>query len=193
MIGSFLWAFHSLHSCVRSCGSPWAGSHFGPNVGPSFPQAPLQFHPYSCFRQKQLLVRLLTVGWQPHPSFDALSFSWRWALQVPSPQWRAFHLRSLPFSPEILLIVLHYLNWNLEEHILSGHSTWNGCVFYWKENVYSYRRCLINKWANSKLSLIIQEILLHKVTTVSQIHKDNNFELFSLTPTRKQFDWGSVL
>jgi hypothetical protein len=27
--------------------SPWAGSHFGPVTGPSFPQAPLHFYPCS--------------------------------------------------------------------------------------------------------------------------------------------------
>ena len=42
------------------------------------------------------------MGWQPHPSLDALSSCWRWALQVPSPHCRAFHLRSLPLSPESL-------------------------------------------------------------------------------------------
>jgi hypothetical protein len=42
------------------------------------------------------------VGWQPHPSLGALSFFWRWALQVLSSQFRAFHLRSLPLSPESL-------------------------------------------------------------------------------------------
>jgi hypothetical protein len=44
----------------------------------------------------------LTVGWQPHPSLDALSFYWRWALQVPFSHCRAFHLRFLPLSPESL-------------------------------------------------------------------------------------------
>ena len=32
--------------------SPWAGSHSGPVTGPSFPQAPLHFHPCSSFRQE---------------------------------------------------------------------------------------------------------------------------------------------
>jgi hypothetical protein len=45
---------------------------------------------------------LLTVGWQPHPLLDALSFYWRWALQVPSPHCRAFHLRSVPLGLESL-------------------------------------------------------------------------------------------
>ena len=42
------------------------------------------------------------MGWQPYPSLDALSFSWRWVLQVPSLHCRAFHLRSLPLNPESL-------------------------------------------------------------------------------------------
>jgi hypothetical protein len=36
----------------------------------------------------------LTVGWQPHPSLDALSFCWQWILQVLSPHCWAFHLRT---------------------------------------------------------------------------------------------------
>jgi hypothetical protein len=35
---------------------------------------------------------------------DALSFYWRWTLQVPSPHCKAFHLRSLSLSPESLLL-----------------------------------------------------------------------------------------
>jgi hypothetical protein len=45
---------------------------------------------------------ILTVWWQPHPSLDVLSFCWRWALEVHSAHCRAFHLRSLPLSPESL-------------------------------------------------------------------------------------------
>jgi hypothetical protein len=48
--------------------SPRAGSYFGPVTGPSFPQAPVHFHPYYSFRQEQLWVRDVTMGWQPHPS-----------------------------------------------------------------------------------------------------------------------------
>ena len=43
------------------------------------------------------------MGWQPHPSLDVLSFYWRWTLQVPSPECRTFHLRSLSLRPERLL------------------------------------------------------------------------------------------
>jgi hypothetical protein len=57
--------------------SPWAGSHFVPVAGSSFPQAPLCFHPCNFFRQEQLWVRDVTVGWHPHPSFDVLSSCWR--------------------------------------------------------------------------------------------------------------------
>ena len=44
----------------------------------------------------------LSVGWQTHPSLEALSFYWRCALQVLSLHSRAFHLRSFPLSPESL-------------------------------------------------------------------------------------------
>jgi hypothetical protein len=81
--------------------NPWAGSHYGPVAGPSFPQASLHFYLCSSFRQEQLWARVLTVGWQPHPSLDALSFCWRWALQVASPQCSAFHLRSLSLVPRV--------------------------------------------------------------------------------------------
>ena len=45
----------------------------------------------------------LTVDGNPIPPLDALSFYSRWMLQVPSPQCCAFHLKSLPVSPELLL------------------------------------------------------------------------------------------
>jgi hypothetical protein len=72
------------------------------NAGSSFPQVPLHFHPCNSFRQEQLWVRDVTVGWQPHPSLDVLSSCWRWALKVPFPYCLAFHLRSLPLNPESL-------------------------------------------------------------------------------------------
>jgi hypothetical protein len=71
-------------------------------AGHSFSQAPLHFHPCSCFRQELIWVKGLTVEWHPPPSHDALYFCWRWTLQVPSSQCRAFHLRTLPLSPENL-------------------------------------------------------------------------------------------
>jgi hypothetical protein len=82
--------------------SPWARSHFVPVAGPSFPQAPLHFHPWNSFGQEQLWVRDVTVRWQPHPSLDVLSSCWRWALYVTSTYYQAFHLRSLPLIPESL-------------------------------------------------------------------------------------------
>jgi hypothetical protein len=60
--------------------SIWAGFHFGPVSGPSFLKAPLHFHPCSSFTQEQIWVRVLTVGWQPPPSFDALSSCCRCAI-----------------------------------------------------------------------------------------------------------------
>jgi hypothetical protein len=44
----------------------------------------------------------VTVGWQPHPSLDVLSSCGWWALQVSSPYYWVFHLRSLPLIPESL-------------------------------------------------------------------------------------------
>jgi hypothetical protein len=78
--------------------SSWAGSHFGFVAGPSFPQAPLHFHPCNSFRPEQLWVRDVTVGWQPYPSLDVLSSWWRWVLLVPSPYCQVFHLRPIPLS-----------------------------------------------------------------------------------------------
>jgi hypothetical protein len=67
MLDPFLWVLHSLSNSVRPWDSPWAGSHFGPVAGPSFPQAPLHFHPCNSFGQEQLWVRVLTMGWPPLP------------------------------------------------------------------------------------------------------------------------------
>jgi hypothetical protein len=50
---------------ISGLGTPWVGSHFGPVAGPSFPQAPFNFHTCCSFRQEQLWIRILTVGWQP--------------------------------------------------------------------------------------------------------------------------------
>jgi hypothetical protein len=78
--------------------SPWAGSHFRPIAGPSFPQAPLYFHPCNSFRKKQLQVRVVTVGWQP--SLDVLCSCWMEVGSISSSSYcQPFHLRSLPMSP----------------------------------------------------------------------------------------------
>ena len=100
LLGPFLWVLHSLINSVRFQASPWAGSHFGPVDGPSCHQAPLHFHPCSSFKQEQLWVRVVTVGWQSHSSLDVLSPCWRYTLYVPSSYCLAFHLRSLPLHPE---------------------------------------------------------------------------------------------
>jgi hypothetical protein len=68
----------------------------------SFSSGLLHFSTYSSFSQEQFWVRVFDWPWQPIPPPDALSFHWRWTLQVPSPHWRAFHLRSLPLSSESL-------------------------------------------------------------------------------------------
>jgi hypothetical protein len=44
------------------------------------PQVPLHFYPCNSFRQEQLWVRGVIVGWQPHPSLDVLSSCWKWTL-----------------------------------------------------------------------------------------------------------------
>jgi hypothetical protein len=80
--------------------SPSAGSHFGPVTKPTFPRALFNFHLFTSFRQEQLRARVLPVGWQHHPSLDALSSYWRLALWVPSSHYRTFHLGYLLLSPE---------------------------------------------------------------------------------------------
>jgi hypothetical protein len=77
--------------------SPGAGSHFGTVTGPSFPQAPLHFHPCNSFRQEHLWVRDVTVEWQPNPSPAVLPSCWG-GLYIPSLCCQAFHQRSLPVS-----------------------------------------------------------------------------------------------
>jgi hypothetical protein len=58
MIGSFC-ELSIASVIVSDLGTiPWAGSHFGPVVGISFPQGPLHFHPCISFRQEQLWVRV---------------------------------------------------------------------------------------------------------------------------------------
>ena len=70
--------FYIVKSCLHL--RPHFGFHFEPAARPSFPQALLHFHPCNSFRQEQLWVRVVTVGWQPHSSLDVLSSCWRWAL-----------------------------------------------------------------------------------------------------------------
>ena len=48
--------------------SMWAGSHVGLVTGPSFSQAPLQFHSCNPFREEKFCVRFVTVGC-PLPHF----------------------------------------------------------------------------------------------------------------------------
>jgi hypothetical protein len=104
-IDPFLWTFHSPSNTVRPWGLPWEESLFGPVTGPPFPQALLHFCPCSSFRQKQLWVRVFDCGMATPsllfmPGFSTRS---RGALLVYSLHCRAFHLGSLPLSPESLL------------------------------------------------------------------------------------------
>jgi hypothetical protein len=62
---SHLWVLHSLSIRVSLETSTWAGSHFGPVTGPSFPQAPLHFQPCNSFSQEKLWVRIVPVGCPP--------------------------------------------------------------------------------------------------------------------------------
>jgi hypothetical protein len=73
---------HSLASVIVTGfrTSPWAGSHFRHITRPSFPQVSLYFDPCNSFKQEQLWVRVVAMGWPPSTSFDALSSWWRWAL-----------------------------------------------------------------------------------------------------------------
>ena len=47
------------------------------------------------FRQEQIWVRDVTMGWESHHSLDVLSSRWRWALYIPSIYCSTFHLGSL--------------------------------------------------------------------------------------------------
>ena len=58
---------HSLRIVSGLGASTWAGSHFGPVPGPSFPQSPLHVHPCSSFRQEQLWVRVCLWDGNPIP------------------------------------------------------------------------------------------------------------------------------
>jgi hypothetical protein len=71
-VRSILWVLHSLSNSARPSELPLSRINFGPVSGSSFPQVPLHFHPCNSFRQKQLWVRNVTVGWQPHSLLDVL-------------------------------------------------------------------------------------------------------------------------
>lgn len=72
------------------------------------------------------------------PSLDAI-FLLRWALQVPSHHCRAFHLRSLPLSPETLLTINIFL---LKVKVSLKHVhcflSWKMC---WWEMIYFVLEC----------------------------------------------------
>ena len=85
-----------LHSLSKMWGhrtSSWPRSHFGPVIGPSFPEANLHF--ILAFRQEKLWTGDVTMGWEPHHSLDVLSSRWRWALYIPSIYCSTFHQGSL--------------------------------------------------------------------------------------------------
>jgi hypothetical protein len=78
MISPFMWALRSISKSVRPWDLPLSWIPLWAYRGTFSSSAP--FHPCSSFRQEQLWVRVLTVGWQPPTSFDALSTCWKWAL-----------------------------------------------------------------------------------------------------------------
>jgi hypothetical protein len=92
MISHFWWAFHSLSQAL---GPPF---ELHPTLDLSLDLLFLRlffiFVPAVLSNKNNYGSELLTVGWQPHSSLDALYFCWRWTLQVLSPHCRAFHLRS---------------------------------------------------------------------------------------------------
>jgi len=109
MIGPFLWALHSLSNGVRPWVSPasppWAGSHFGPLPGPPVPAVLSDRNNY--------WSEFWLWDSNPIPPFHALSFCWRWALQVPSPHCRAFHLRKRITSPLLVGLQTGTTLWKL--------------------------------------------------------------------------------
>jgi hypothetical protein len=58
------------------------------------------------------------VGWQPHLSLDALSFYWKWSLQLSSPHYRTFNLRFLPLSPKSLSLLRSLVHYRVSHHHL---------------------------------------------------------------------------
>jgi hypothetical protein len=74
----------------------WAESQFGPETRPPFPQAFLHICLCSSFRQELLWVRVSVCGMAIHPSTWCPCLSTGGA----SVHCRAFHLMSLPLSPE---------------------------------------------------------------------------------------------
>jgi hypothetical protein len=80
MIGPFLWVLHSLSNSVRTWSLPLSWIPLWAWCWTFFSSASPHFHPCCSFKQEQLWVRVLTVGWQPHSSLDALSSCWRWVL-----------------------------------------------------------------------------------------------------------------
>ena len=62
------------------------------------------FCPCNSFRQEQFWVRIFDCNGNFIPPIHSLSFYWRWILQVLSPHYWAFHLRSHPLVHEDLLL-----------------------------------------------------------------------------------------
>jgi hypothetical protein len=60
MIDPFLWALHGLSNSVRN--AFWAGSHFGPVAGPSFPQVSSPFQSLQFFQTGTIMGQRCDCG-----------------------------------------------------------------------------------------------------------------------------------
>ena len=68
MIDPFLWELHSLSNSVRPWDLHLSWISLWACCTTFFLSGSLHFHPCNSFRQEQLWVRDVTVGWQPHSS-----------------------------------------------------------------------------------------------------------------------------
>jgi hypothetical protein len=67
----------------------------------AFPSVSFHFCSCNSFRQEQFSVGVFDCGMATTSLHWILSLYWRWALQVPSPDCWAFHLRSLHLIPTV--------------------------------------------------------------------------------------------
>jgi hypothetical protein len=104
MIGPFLWVLYSLSICVRCWDLPLNWIPLRTCHLTFFSSGSSPFPSLHLFQKETIMCQsFLTVGWQLHPSLDALSSCCRWALQVHSYYYRAFHLRFI-FSLWVLRV-----------------------------------------------------------------------------------------
>ena len=103
MICPFLWALHSISNSVRLWGHPFSSIPLWTYHWISFSLGFSPFLSLKFFKTGTIMGQNFWL-WDgnPIPPVDALSFCWRWALQVSSSNCRTFHLWFLPLSPENL-------------------------------------------------------------------------------------------